>query len=199
MCIEVSGGILHQGQRRTCVWALSLQLSVMCGSSQLAVRHLQSRIFQAGEELCWILFWQVRQTQGWRTLSSKDIINMKLNFLPPFSVTLATRPPWFVSDVTPLVTTVGVMATETVWAVERTTSSLSSGDSVYRTVLQVSTKTEGLRPVTNVTLPARPAAVKEAPHSLFWLCFMWFHIIEHELLYQSFALWDILVFFFTKT
>lgn len=83
---------------------------------------------------------------------------------PSFSVTLATPPPWFASNVTPLVLTAGVAVTETVWAVERTTSTWGSGDSACRAALQASTKTSSLRPVTNVTPPARPAAV-----SLSWL------------------------------
>lgn len=87
-----------------------------------------------------------------------------------FSVTLATPPPWFASDVTPLVGSVGVVVTETVWVVGRTTSTWGRGGSACRAAPQATTKTAGLRPVTSVTPPARPAAVKEACHGYLVVC-----------------------------
>lgn len=81
-----------------------------------------------------------------------------------FSVTLATQPPWCVSAVTRPVASVRVVVAETVWAAERAMSTWSSGASACRAALQDTTKSVIPWAVTSVTLPARPATVREACH-----------------------------------
>jgi len=85
VCTGVFCGSLCRGQRRTCVWTLSLQLSVMCRPSQCAVCRLSIWILQAGKQLRGNLFREVQRAHRrtkrflifrWRTSQTKLISSL---------------------------------------------------------------------------------------------------------------------------